>query len=131
MNKMLEGPMVIRSDSRGDGHYLAPRGNRLHAGVDYIVKPGEDILMPFAGKMIREARPYSDGPLAGCVLQNDIYTLKIFYMVPYLHLIHQDKILAGDLIGTAQDVRMKWGSDMTPHIHVEIVSMNVDKLWGL
>ena len=69
MNKILKGKMGIRSDSKGDGHYLAPRGDRLHQGVDYVVAPGENILMPFNGYMVREARPYTDCDLSGCVLQ--------------------------------------------------------------
>ena len=130
MQKMLEGEMVVRCDSRGDGKYLAPRGNRLHAGVDYVVTPGEQILMPFDGYMIREARPYADSDLSGCVLQSKDYTLKVFYMEPFLHL-RNAFLKAGTVIGRAQDLRIHWGSDMTPHIHVEIVSMNVNKLWGL
>ena len=130
MIKVLEGDMIIRVDSRGDGHYLAPRGGRLHQGVDYVVIPDEHILMPFNGYMVREARPYPDSNLSGCVLQSKDYTLKIFYMEPYLHL-RGAFLNAGTVIGKAQDVREKYGSSMTPHLHVELVSMNIDKLWGL
>ena len=86
--------------------------------------------MPFDGCMIREARPYADSDLSGCVLQSKEYTLKVFYIEPFLHL-RGAFLKAGTVIGRAQDVRTKWGSDMTPHMHVEIVSMDVDKLWGL
>jgi hypothetical protein len=84
--------------------------------------------MPANGYMIREARPYSDSDLSGCVLQVDDYALKVFYMQPSLHLLHKH-LYAGAVIGTAQDVREKWGPDMIPHIHVEIITADIDKLW--
>ena len=130
MRQMIEGDLIIRVDSKGDGHYLAPRGNRLHEGVDYIVTPGENILMPFDGYLIREARPYADGDMSGCVLQSKDCTLKVFYMEPFLHL-RGAFLKCGTVIGKAQDIRTHWGSSMTPHLHVQVESMNVDKLWGL
>jgi len=129
MNNMLEGEMIIRSDSMGDGHYLAPRGNRVHLGEDFVVIPGENILMPFDGKLIREARPYPDSELSGAVIQGKIYTLKVFYFEPFLHF--NDTIPCGTIIGKAQDIRIKWGSKMTPHIHVQVEHMAVSKVFGI
>jgi hypothetical protein len=130
MLQMLEGPMIIRSDALGDGHYLAPRGNRLHQGVDYVVTPGEHILLPWSGYLVREAKPYSDSSLTGCVIQSKDMILKVFYVKPFMHLVgHQ--LPAGTVFALADDVRIKYGSKMTPHIHVEVVSINVDRLFGL
>ena len=130
MLKMLEGDMIVRSDSMGDGHYLAPRGSRKHYGVDYVVVPGENILMPFPGEMLREARPYADSDLSGCVLQGTHCCLKIFYLKPFLHLVGR-KLPAGTVIGLADDVRRKYGSRMVPHIHCQVEHFNVDKLFGI
>ena len=130
MLKMLEGDMIIRVDSMGDGHYLAPRGNHQHKGVDYIVTPGEIILMPFNGYLVREARPYSDSALSGAILQSRDLTLKVLYFNPLLHRVGHI-LPAGTIIGHADDIRIKHGSRMTPHIHVEVIHMNVNRLWGL
>ena len=121
----------IRSDSQGDGHYLAKRGNRLHRGVDYIVKPFEEVYAPFDCKVIRIARPYSgDTYYKGLVIQSDNIALKIFYISPVLNLIGK-KVKAGTVIAYAQDISKKYSEKMTPHIHVEVMDMNVEKLFGL
>jgi len=119
----------IRSDSKGDGHYLAPRGNRLHAGVDYEVTPGENIIAPFDCYMVREARPYAGEDYSGVVLQGKHIAIKVFYMEPFLYLIGK-QIKAGTIIGKAQDISAKYGKEMTPHLHVQVETMNIDLLYG-
>ncbi len=130
MYKLLK-EMRIRNDRMGSGYYQASRGNRKHAGVDYITSPGEEVYMPFDGKLVREARPYpGDYIITGCLLQGENYGLKIFYMVPNFELVGKD-LKVGTVIGVTQDIRVKYGSAMTPHIHVELVHANVDKLFGI
>jgi len=112
----------------GDGHYLAPRGNRLHRGVDYCVQPYEAVYSPLNGKIIRIAYPYTgDTYYKGILFQTPNITLKIFYFSPIESLLGKE-VKAGQIIGYAQDISKKYGKEMLPHIHVEVVDLNIDKL---
>ena len=120
----------IRSDSMGDGHYLASRGNRLHRGVDYIVKPYEEVYAPLNGRIVRIAYPYSnDLTYKGILFQAPNIALKIFYFSPIKSLLGKE-VKAGQTIGYAQDISKKYGKDMIPHIHVEVTDLNIDLLMG-
>ncbi|KAJ1081554.1 hypothetical protein NDU88_001734, partial [Pleurodeles waltl] len=48
-------------DSHGCGHYNAPRGSRLHKGVDVICNDGSVVYAPFTGTKQGQAKPYGDG----------------------------------------------------------------------
>jgi murein DD-endopeptidase MepM/ murein hydrolase activator NlpD len=107
-------------DAWGSGAFGAPRGGRAHRGVDLVVVPGESILAPFAGDLVREARPYDDddrfsglllrgrGRWSGC-------EVKIFYLQPR----EPGPVRRGQVIGKAQDIALKYPG-ITPHVHVEL-----------
>ncbi len=64
----------IRSDGYGDGRFGASRdqGKRQHEGIDLVVTPGESILSPITGKIVRYAYPYpDDSRYSGVHIQND------------------------------------------------------------
>ena len=125
----------IRSDSAGDGHYLAKRGSRYHRGVDYLAVPGANAYAPLVGYIVREAYPYkNDYEYKGVIFQAKSIALKIFYIDPILHLVGH-KIKAGTVIGIVQDVSKKYNkvdSDliMLPHVHVEVADMDINLLIG-
>lgn len=116
----------IRSDSGGDGHYRAKRGNRLHGGTDYKCEPLQNVLAPISGIIEREARPYADGEWSGVVISNSDMKIKMFYFVPNPLKIgkHVDQ---GEVIGIAQDIGEKY-KGVTPHIHLQIESIDPEIL---
>lgn len=114
--------MIIRMDSSGSGKFGSSRGGgtRAHAGVDYLVVPGETIYSPVDAVVVRSAKPYANDPnYSGLVLQNSDFEFKLFYMKGTPGIIGKT-VRAGDPIGTAQDISAKYGGSMQPHIHLEM-----------
>lgn len=114
----------IRSDSAGDGHYHAPRGSRLHEGLDFVCLPCDDVLMPITGKITRMCYPYSDKSYGGVYIKSDWCDIKMFYFEPDLDLIGKI-VRQGDIIGKAQDITIRYPDQgMMPHIHLAITSIS-------
>lgn len=110
----------IRSDGEGDGHYGAPRGRRLHNGVDYICVPGQDIVAPFDMTILREAWPYKDLTLSGIAWRYGNSEGRMFYFQPHDNVIGKD-VKQRQSIGFAQSVSAYYKSViMTDHIHFQI-----------
>lgn len=120
------GHSVRGLDKHGSGSYGAGRGNKLHKGADYICIPGQDIVSPIKGVVVREARPYADSDYSGLVILGMEIKIKLFYLKPNLELIGMP-VNTGDTIGVAQNISKRY-SGMTPHIHLEIVSINPEIL---
>lgn len=127
-------------DDWGSGEYLAPRGSRLHLGSDYIVMfPKQEIVAPINGIIIREKFPYSNpvkGVLfSGVLIQATNCMITLFYFEPYPELI-KGRVSLGQPIGIAQDIGLKYPEGyypefrrrMTPHIHLQIDSINPEIL---
>lgn len=104
-------------DSHGCGHFLASRGNKLHQGLDIIVKPGQRITSPINGKVVRYAYPYSDRSFAGIAIENSLYFIKIFYLAPSVSVGLEIK--EGQQIGFAQNIAARY-PNITPHVHMEV-----------
>lgn len=121
----------IRSDPAGDGHYGAPRGGRTHEGLDFICKPGQEVIAPFTGYIDRIAYPYGDDlRWSGCVFTNEHLTVMMFYMKPDRKAIREEiTIEEGSRIGIAQDITKKYPNrGMLPHIHLQIESIDPETL---
>jgi len=117
------GKGIRKSDSHGSGEYGASRGaNRYHTGVDFICEPGQIIVSPCQGKIVRVARPYATGYWLGVLIRNEILSLFLFYLIPHKELIGQE-VRAGHDIGIAQDISVKYPG-ITPHIHMQIESID-------
>jgi hypothetical protein len=114
----------IRSDAAGDGHYGARRGDRRHAGTDYLCDPGQDVVSPMKGFIVRIAYPYADDlGWKGIVIQSDWCRLRIYYLTPFVGI--GKEVYRGQPVGTAQDVRQRYPKliAMQPHVHLEIDSI--------
>jgi murein DD-endopeptidase MepM/ murein hydrolase activator NlpD len=128
------GNWNVRNDGAGQGSFGAPRGNRQHNGVDLLCAPGQVILSPISGQIVREAYPYAgDLKWSGCLIVGDRMEVKMFYMRLYHHLRKHfpESVYAGQPIGTAQDITNRYPDeeDMLPHIHLELkVPRRVDPL---
>jgi len=113
----------IRSDAGGDGHFGAKRGDRKHEGLDFLCEPGQVVKAVIAGKLVR-AFPYAgDTFYTGCRIWGACWMSKMFYFEPYARLVNED-VLAGEVIGIAQDISKKYGGDMKPHIHCALYKLN-------
>ncbi len=120
------GRGVRTKDNWGEGRYGASRGNRKHKGVDYICKPGQKVVSPINGIIIREAKPYAKSKYSGLLIAGEHIAIKMFYFEPLKipgHEIMGKEIKKGDTIGIAQDISEKYPG-MDPHIHLEIVSVD-------
>ncbi len=113
----------IRSDPAGSGLYGAPRGNRRHRGLDLLCAPGQTVVAPLAGRIVRIARPYADDAhLSGLLIAGARMEIKLFYLQPHARLIGSD-VRAGDAVGIAQDVTFRYPHQgMRPHIHMEVTA---------
>lgn len=109
-------------DHFGSGAFHAPRGNRLHNGVDYECIPGQIVRAPISGTIVRKAYPYSDDVFyEGCVLENPEIQIKMFYFVPTCKI--GSWVQQGEEIGYAQNISNKYSKGnkyMTPHVHLQI-----------
>jgi len=117
---MINGNLPIRGeDEHGSGAWHAPRGNRLHNGVDYSCYPGTQIMAPVSGTVTKLGYPYGDDldyryveittPGGDCH--------RVFYISP---VDSNDDVVAGQtLIGYTQDLTTRYPG-ITNHIHYEI-----------
>ncbi len=115
---------VIRIDGAGSGLFGAPRGKRLHQGLDLVVKKGEPVYSPINGVVGSHRYPYaSDLRWRGMELlgthDGKPLAVRLFYMTPSLSI--NTPVRKGDIIGYAQAIDEKYpGQNMLPHLHVEI-----------
>jgi len=119
----------IREDPMGFGKFKAPRGNgrRIHLGADFICEPGQAVVAPISGKVVREARPYEDPeePYSGILISDGILSIKMFYLLPAPGLLEKGRMSVvdqGKAIGVAQDIskRKREYRGMIPHVHMEV-----------
>lgn len=118
--------MPVRNDSKGAGHYRAPRGSRLHKGIDYETVKGSSILSPVAGKITKHGYCYGDDlkwRYVEVTADDSGQRHRLFYVEPLSPSAQPvgDSVEAGYVIGTAQAISEKWGDEMTDHIHHEIL----------
>ena len=114
------------NDEHGSGLYGAGRGTRRHRGADFICIPGQQIVAPTRGRVVRIAHPYAEPHesvmYSGIVLKGNDVEIKMFYFQP-LQAVLRTTVREGQLIGHAQDISKKY-SGMIPHVHLEIRSIN-------
>jgi hypothetical protein len=111
----------IRNDAKGLGHFGAKRGYRIHQGVDFECKPGQDIVCPVDyATILREAIPYAnDYKYRGLLLCNDQVLIKMFYCELLPDMVGAT-VVEGQVIAKAQNIAAKYGKGMIPHIHLQI-----------
>lgn len=107
-------------DKWGSGQFQAARGGHAHQGLDLQASPGEKILSPIDGTVVRDAFPYKDSSEYTGVLIRGTgewlgYEVKIFYV----NGLSCGPVKAGDNIGFAQNVAKRYPG-ITNHVHLEI-----------
>lgn len=116
-------PQILRTDSVGEGFFGASRGNRTHEGIDLLVNPGQAVHSPIPGTLARYATPYStDSRFSGVLIEGkdefEGYAVKIFYISPTVK--PGTTLSENTVVGRAQAISMKYGSNTLDHVHVEI-----------
>lgn len=108
-------------DQKGCGIIGAPRvGGRKHKGTDFLLGAGEVVLSPSSGVVTNIGYPYFDD-LSYRLIDLDIGNgcqTRIFYVDPAVAV--GDLIETGDVLGTAQSLKKKFGPLMPDHVHVEL-----------
>jgi peptidoglycan LD-endopeptidase LytH len=128
-------------DSWGSGVFGASRdgGGRQHLGLDFTSVTGDVVVAPFPGVITRVGIAYPNATLGSIHLQGDGdfsgWRAKLLYVRPEDGLMGR-AVLAGDVIGSAQDVATYWHLQepsrvgmMVNHCHLEIAvteARNVD-----
>lgn len=121
------GHGVRGMDLHGSGAYHAPRkGARLHGGLDFCSLPGQVVVSPINGRVIREARPYVTGELSGVLIEGKHVSVKLFYLLPDAAPYGRE-ITQGERIGIAQSLQGRYPG-ITNHIHLEITSIDPEVL---
>lgn len=114
------GDGVLRGcDVCGCGHFGAPRGSRLHNGLDFFIDAGKPVYSPISGTFIRKAKPYANQPFDGGVISSGNTEIKMFYFKPLSVLKAGDKVKRGQIIGYAQPISQTC-SGMKNHVHLEV-----------
>ena len=110
----------IRVDTEGDGNYGARRGSRLHNGVDYICKKGQNIIAPFDMTIKRMSYPNKDMVLNGIVWVKGKSNGRLFYFYPNTDLIGTE-VKEGYVIGVAQSISEYYELPlMLDHVHFQV-----------
>lgn len=122
---VVQPQQKMRNDSRGDGHFGASRGRRIHNGLDITTIPGSAVYCPIEGLVKRVAYPYGTSRRnvrwTGCVIEGiglyRGYEVKIFYMQPFMI---GEFVSPNEIIGKAQAISKKYSPSMIDHLHVEV-----------
>ena len=108
-------------DAQGFGHFGAhrvrPTGPGIHEGIDLATDPEEALYSPLDGSIVREPKY---GQFTGIVIRGsgqwDGYEVKILYA----RGLKSGDVRCGELIGFAENIKVKYGQSITNHIHVEV-----------
>ncbi len=116
-------PPTRAQDEWGDGRYKAPRGSRLHNGIDLACYAGSIILSPHSGTVTKIGYPYSPddedkGHLRYVqITEKNKFLCRYFYVLPSVKV--GEPISPGDEIGVAQGLSDIYPG-ITDHIHYEV-----------
>ena len=129
---MISAPVVpfrVRgSDAWGSGDWRAPRGDRLHAGLDCVAAPGDPVYSPCSG-VVRLGWCYRDDPRYRLVeITGDDLIVRVLYVEPMVE--DGDEVDSIKRIGSVQDIATKYGQGMTNHIHLDVRLRQVAQLQG-
>lgn len=106
-------------DDWGCGHYGAPRGDRVHRGVDIVAAPGDPVFCLNRGIVTKVGYPYSDDLSYRYVEVTDAgVRWRYFYCEPIVNV--GDEVDAYTQIGTAQALGDRYPG-ITPHMHLEVI----------
>ncbi len=112
----------IRNDGVGEGYWHAPRGSRVHLGIDLLLPEGvgQQVIAPHSGVIVRNSFPYQgDERFSGVLLEGASAESRLWYLESLLGIIGKF-VKQGQVIGHAQDISIKYGKGCRPHVHWQI-----------
>ncbi len=117
------GHDVRGEDVYGAGAFGASRGGgvRRHRGADYIAEPGEIVRAPIPGIVQRIGFAYRGDERYRYVELSDAVAqraVRVLYVGPLVEV--GAVVRAGDPIGRAQDLSVRYPRGITNHVHVEL-----------
>jgi murein DD-endopeptidase MepM/ murein hydrolase activator NlpD len=120
----------MRDDLEGSGRFGAKRKGHLHEGIDVLAKPGDEVVSPVDGTIVRIRPAYEDPKYEGLqaitIKGDDGREYKFLYVTPkdgdgQPTVQAKDRVSAGDPIGTVQDrAAYDRTGNMKNHVHIEI-----------
>ncbi len=117
------GKGIRGSDKHGDGAFGASRKRHGvsvkggHVGADFVSEAGQDVVAPIGGKVDRIV----SGKYAGLVVGNgEGDSWKILYVDVADEIKVGSNIRAGQSIGKAQNIQLRYGEGITNHIHLKL-----------
>lgn len=128
---MLIRPPIRSQDIHGAGHFHAPRGSRIHNGIDMACYAGSEVLSICDGTITKSGRPYyiaspqTDKEKAKNELRyvevtdSDNLRFRYFYVGLHFSISVGDVVKAGDDIGIVQHLGNVFPG-ITNHVHFEI-----------
>ena len=123
MRQLQRVTLDVRSDRAGDGAYGAPRGSRLHKGIDYACEVGSPVLSPVNGVITKLGYCYGDD-LSWRYVQvtdGDMHHYRLFYVEPTVKV--GSTVTSNMTVGIAQDIGMRYQKQgMGPHLHLEVMT---------
>lgn len=114
-------------DTWGEGHYEAPRGERIHIGLDFAAAAGSVLISPVTGHVSKIGYPYWDDLSYRYVevTDSDKYRHRFFYVEAE---VEPGQIVLATVtrLGTVQDVVSRYPvpRGMKNHFHYEIKDTN-------
>ena len=117
---MRESYCVRGKDCHGYGHFGAPRGGRMHNGIDVLAYPNQEVVALSDGLVTKIGYAYSDD-LSYRYVQVEVgpYNQRYFYVDPNGFVGVGDKVKCGDVLGVVQDLCCRYGG-IESHIHFEV-----------
>lgn len=115
----MKAYLPIRGDDKhGSGHYGAPRGKRIHKGIDFACVPGTAIYPMYPGVVTKLGFPYAKHTDIRYVQVMDDKEInhRYFYVYPVVEL--NDWVDTDTVIGVTQELYMYPG--ITEHCHYEV-----------
>lgn len=119
---MFESPtgLGIRDDAAGGSYFGDPRGpNRPlgHQGLDKSSVPGQDILMPFTGRLSVSG----SGGVWATTSTGTGARVDVFYVYTTNTTGNRRSVQRGSSVGTANNMTVEYNDPrMTNHVHVRV-----------
>ena len=114
-----QGRLIIRNDSRGEGHFSARRnGRRLHMGLDLLADMGAPVLASRSGWVTAARESWGMGKYIVISHRNDIKTL--YGHLSYIDVKERDFIRQGQVIGAIGKTGNANHPAILPHLHFEV-----------
>jgi len=104
-------------DPIAGGYFRAKRKDgEWHDGMDLLCEPGQTVIAPVDGVV---TRVLSDDIFSGLILDAGQAVITLFYVELYPTLVGC-RVLASTPLGTAQDVRDRFGPLAIPYVHMSV-----------